>query len=146
MAFGNATKGYVRAHSSGGGGGGTSDYSQLTNKPSINGVTLSGNKTSADLGINLSSITDITSDITDNEVGVNISDYDMLVIDALDSVSQLFSGTFATASLIDGLKVMSSTTNSYFVEVCHITNGVLYLTKNDIGTPVNINKVYGIKF
>ena len=33
------------------GGGGTSDYSQLTNKPSINGVTLSGNKTSADLGI-----------------------------------------------------------------------------------------------
>lgn len=32
-------------------GGGTSDYSQLTNKPSINGVTLSGNKTSADLGI-----------------------------------------------------------------------------------------------
>lgn len=33
------------------GGGGTSDYSQLTNKPSVNGVTLSGNKTSADLGI-----------------------------------------------------------------------------------------------
>lgn len=51
MAFGNATKGYVRAHSSGGGGGGTSDYSQLINKPSINGVTLSGNKTSADLNI-----------------------------------------------------------------------------------------------
>lgn len=35
-----------------GGGGGTSDYSQLSNKPSINGVTLDGNKTSADLGIN----------------------------------------------------------------------------------------------
>lgn len=52
MAFGNATKGYVRAHSSGGGGGGTSDYTQLTNKPSINGVTLSGNKTSADLHLN----------------------------------------------------------------------------------------------
>lgn len=51
MAFGNATKGYVRQHSGGGGGGGTSDYSQLSNKPSINGVTLSGNKTSADLGI-----------------------------------------------------------------------------------------------
>lgn len=33
------------------GGGGTSDYSDLTNKPQINGVTLSGNKTSADLGI-----------------------------------------------------------------------------------------------
>ena len=34
-----------------GGSGGTSDYSELTNKPSINGVTLNGNKTSADLGI-----------------------------------------------------------------------------------------------
>ena len=34
-----------------GGGGGTSDYSQLTNKPSINGVTLNGNKTGADLGL-----------------------------------------------------------------------------------------------
>lgn len=52
MAFGNATKGYVRAHSSGGGGGGTSDYSQLSNKPSINGVTLNGNKTSTDLHLN----------------------------------------------------------------------------------------------
>ena len=35
----------------GSGGGGTSNYSQLTNKPSINGVTLVGNKTSADLSI-----------------------------------------------------------------------------------------------
>lgn len=34
-----------------GGGGGTSDYSDLTNKPSINSVTLSGNKTGADLGL-----------------------------------------------------------------------------------------------
>lgn len=33
------------------GGGGTSDYSDLSNKPSINSVTLSGNKTTSDLGI-----------------------------------------------------------------------------------------------
>ena len=33
------------------GGSGTSDYSQLSNKPSINDVTLRGNKTSADLGL-----------------------------------------------------------------------------------------------
>lgn len=33
------------------GGSGTSDYSQLSNKPQINGVTLNGNKTSADLGL-----------------------------------------------------------------------------------------------
>lgn len=35
----------------GSGGGGTTDYTDLNNKPSVNGVTLSGNKTSADLGI-----------------------------------------------------------------------------------------------
>lgn len=33
------------------GGGGTSDYEDLSNKPSINGNTLSGNKTAADLGL-----------------------------------------------------------------------------------------------
>ena len=39
--------------------GGTSDYSDLTNKPSINNVTLSGNKTTSDLGI--SEVPTITS-------------------------------------------------------------------------------------
>lgn len=39
------------AQSGGGGGGGTTDYSALSNKPSINDVTLSGNKTAADLGL-----------------------------------------------------------------------------------------------
>jgi len=38
------------------GGGGTSDYTDLTNKPSINGVTLSGNKTTSDLGIDKTAI------------------------------------------------------------------------------------------
>lgn len=33
----------------GGGGGGTSNYNDLSNKPHINSVTLSGNKSSADL-------------------------------------------------------------------------------------------------
>ena len=34
-----------------GGGGGTSDYDDLTNKPKINSVELSGNKSLHDLGI-----------------------------------------------------------------------------------------------
>lgn len=38
-------------NSTGGGSGGTTDYSALTNKPSINNVTLSGNKTISDLGL-----------------------------------------------------------------------------------------------
>ena len=39
---------YVNTH---GGGSGTSNYEFLTNKPKINGVELTGNKTSSDLGI-----------------------------------------------------------------------------------------------
>lgn len=35
----------------GGGGGGTSNYNGLSNKPSINSVTLTGNKSLSDLGI-----------------------------------------------------------------------------------------------
>ena len=38
---------------SGGGGGGSSDYNDLDNKPSINGVSLVGNKTLSNLGINI---------------------------------------------------------------------------------------------
>lgn len=36
---------------SGGGGGGTSDYNALNNKPKVNNITLSGDLTLADLGI-----------------------------------------------------------------------------------------------
>lgn len=36
-----------------GGGGGSSDYDDLSNKPQINGNTLSGNKTTAQLGISI---------------------------------------------------------------------------------------------
>ena len=36
---------------SSGGGSGSSDYEDLSNKPSINGVTLQGNKTTSDLNI-----------------------------------------------------------------------------------------------
>lgn len=42
---------YERKALGGGGGGGTDDYDDLSNKPKINGVELTGNKTSADLNI-----------------------------------------------------------------------------------------------
>lgn len=43
--------GIAKAIEQGGGGGGTSDYTLLTNKPKINGVELTGNKTLASLSI-----------------------------------------------------------------------------------------------
>ena len=41
-----------------GSGGGTSDYNDLSNKPSINSVTLSGNKTTSDLNISYNDLDD----------------------------------------------------------------------------------------
>ena len=48
----------ARLDDMGGGGGGTGDYSDLTNKPRINGVELSGNKTPEDLNLARKSTTD----------------------------------------------------------------------------------------
>lgn len=47
----NMSMAFVITGGQGGGGGETSDYNDLSNKPQINGVTLSGNKTTSDLGI-----------------------------------------------------------------------------------------------
>ena len=50
-----------------GGGGGTTDYDELTDKPQINSVTLSGNKSAADLGIAAAAdIPTKTSDLTND--------------------------------------------------------------------------------
>lgn len=51
------------------GEGGTSDYNELDNKPSINNVTLQGNKTTEDLGLFSGNLQDINySDLQDNGI------------------------------------------------------------------------------
>lgn len=67
----------IKAESSGGGGGTTTNYGDLTNKPSINGNTLIGNKTSAQIGVYgsdnpppypVTSVNGQTGDVTVREV------------------------------------------------------------------------------
>lgn len=41
---------YANSHG-GGGGGGTTNYNALENRPQINSVTLTGNKSASDLGL-----------------------------------------------------------------------------------------------
>ena len=68
--------------SSGGGSTSATDYNQLTNRPSINGTTLSGNKTSSQLGLYGTNntppypVTSVNSKIgnvvlTPNDIGIN---------------------------------------------------------------------------
>ena len=47
--------------STGGGSGGTSNYNDLSNKPKINNVELSGNKTTSDLGLFSGNYNDLTN-------------------------------------------------------------------------------------
>ena len=48
---GNMSDAFIGGSGGGGGSTGTTNYNNLTNKPSINGVILIGNQTSAELGI-----------------------------------------------------------------------------------------------
>lgn len=56
----------------GGGGGGTSNYNDLSNKPQINGTTLSGNKTAANLGLqaatNVQTLTTASTQLANNTI------------------------------------------------------------------------------
>lgn len=54
------------------GGGGTSDYADLTNKPQINNVTLSGNKSLSDIGA--ASAADVAEKYTKPSSGIPASD------------------------------------------------------------------------
>lgn len=66
VGSGGTTIIYRGGGSSGGGGsGGTTDYNALSNKPQIEGVTLSGDKTFPNLNLNVLTNTEI-QDIFDN--------------------------------------------------------------------------------
>lgn len=52
----------------GGGGGGTTNYNSLSNKPQINSVTLQGNKSLSDLGINIPTVDAALSGTSENPV------------------------------------------------------------------------------
>lgn len=72
------TRGVLSGELTGGIFYGTNDYTELINKPQINGVTLSGNKSLDDLGINIPTKTsDLDNDsgfITDADVPTKTSD------------------------------------------------------------------------
>lgn len=61
-----------------GGSSGTSDYNSLSNQPQINGVTLSGNKTTSQLGINIPTQ---TSDLTNDSDFVSDANYVHIDVD-----------------------------------------------------------------
>ena len=76
-----------------GGGGGTSDYDDLENKPSINNVTLSGNKTLSELG---------AASATDLERLNGIEETDDDYIEMKSGLRLYISDTVPTGNIPDG--------------------------------------------
>lgn len=92
------------------GGGGSSDYTDLTNKPSINSVTLSENKTSEDLGL------------VPAPTVVNNGDNTGLVIEA----NKIYK--FATA--LTALTITSAEVSDYESRIYFTTGGTIAFTNN----------------
>lgn len=76
----------------GGAGGGANDYNDLSNKPQINGVELSGNSTLADLGI---------QPVTDE----SLSTTDKTIVGAINEIYRLIATISETLDSINGEEV-----------------------------------------
>ena len=97
-----------------GGGGGTSDYTDLSNKPSINGVTLSGNKTAAQLGLATpSDIPTVPVQSVNNKTGaVELSASDV-------SALPLAGGTMSGAIDMGRNKITNVPTPTYYLDAAN---------------------------
>ena len=91
-----------------GGGGGTSNYNDLDNKPSINGVTLSGNKSLSDLSI--PSQEDVNAKYTKPQGGIPASDIDPSAIPSPTSIIDDNAGEGDTNKVLSADKVTEITT------------------------------------
>lgn len=129
MAFGNATIGDLKKIAGGGGGGGgTKDYTQLTNKPSINGVELTGNKTSEQLNIGGGiSFVDRFSDIA---TGIPLADINAgLLLVATDTSGRRISGIFTKADITNDTEYVFGYSNEYSNNKFVVADNVLTITK-----------------
>lgn len=120
----------LTANSGGGGGGGDVDYRDTTHKPQINGVTLTGNKTSSDLslqgtlvsGTNIKTINS-TSLLGEGDIAVQETLVSGTNIKTINSTSLLGSGD---------ITITSDVTDVQFNGVTVVTSGVANITSSNI--------------
>lgn len=117
---------------SGGGSGGTTNYNQLSNKPSINNVELSGNKTLAALGINAGSIGfDETETYTDGSIGAE-------VFHQKNAIGQNEESVADTQSMIATVEATTTASKNYAVGDLLVYDGKLYEVTSAIATGATI--------
>ena len=112
-----------------GGSGGTSDYPDLTNKPSINGYTLLGNKTGADLGLaNSSDIPTVDQTYSATSSNAQSGKAVKQAIDALDKSDSAVSGQYVSAvSEANGIITVS---RASLPTIPTVNNGQLTIQQN----------------
>lgn len=106
----------------GSGGGGTGDYDDLTDKPQINGVTLSGNKTAENLGII----------ITKTQ-----AEYDALPLEEKTDPNKVYYISDASGSGGSGATVMSELDD---VQISSLSDGQILKYDNSIHKWKNANE------
>lgn len=115
------------------GSGGTSDYSDLSNKPSINDVTLSGNKTSSDLGVQseIDSSNKLSADLVDDTNTTNkfVSASDISAWNGKQDTIQYSTMPTASSTNLGQIVQYTGTTDSTY------TNGYFYECVSDGGDP-----------
>lgn len=126
MAFGNATKGYVKAHAGGGGGGGTKNYESLLNKPSINGVELLGDKLVGHLSGNIQVK---LSDIANTNLN-NVQNAQTLLYNAL---SQKWENGSAAGGLTITQATVTEVSNNRFNVDIEGANALIFIGKTKVG-------------
>ena len=115
----------------GGGGGGTNNYTQLSNKPQVNSITLIGNKSLDDLGIQAISnkVTSLSSSSTDTQYPSAKLVYDNLYSIISDNK---FDNTYDETGRLDpstGEEVSASSFNrTNFRDLGETITGNMYLT------------------
>lgn len=121
----------------GSGGGGTTDYSDLTNKPQINGVTLSGNKTASELGVKVND-----NLLANGWFTVNTNGFSSTSLDNVDTVNKWktysLNGGSVAVNVNGGLTLTSeSTSNSYLYQM--IDNYAKMLDGKTITISLNVD-------
>jgi len=133
--------------SSTGGSGGTSDYTDLTNKPSINNVTLSGNKSLSDLCIQPSGDYVTHSDLSSVATSGSYNDlndkpdipYKKIVIGSSDVIvlDELEIGVYQLVDQYNKpkttLKYRKTSSTSGYYEISYLINGVFTILR-DVST------------
>lgn len=107
------------ADNAGGGGSGTSNYNDLSNKPSINNTTLSGNKTSSELGLQSETLGSWTAGTATTHSTPAGTDTVLQALQKIDNNQRLDETNIS--SLTDHIK-FDSTSKTYYLQQTQPSN------------------------